>query len=135
MFHEGWEKQVWAYTTSAELTTALDGCGELLRRILPVAEEQCQNLVLPSPITLPKGMIERGALSARQAYDLVLPMAREWDGDVELESVGSTHLIGIGDQLTSVWSSIKEDGRLRLQGSWSVKFVSKRLDRYCTYVV
>ena len=135
MFHEGWEKQVWAYTTSAELATALDGCGALLGRILPAVEEQCRRLLLPVPATLPQGIDERGPLSAREAYAQVLPLARAWATDAALESVGSSNLLTIRDGTGWASSSISEDGRLRRQGSWGFKFLSKLLDRYCYYVV
>src|ERR1019366_8164073 len=77
-----------------------------------------------------------GALSARQAYDLVLPMARGWASDVELQSVGAGQQISIPDVIGAVGSSsITEEGRLRPQSNWRVRFVSKRLDRYCWFVV
>jgi hypothetical protein len=135
LFHQGWEQQVWAYTTGTELVTALEGCGELLGRMLPALEEQCHRLLLPPPTTLPSGITERGPLSAREAYETVLPMACEWAGDAKLESIGSSSLMTISGQLGSVCSSITEGGRLRAQGKWGFKFVSMRLDRYCHYVV
>jgi hypothetical protein len=135
MFHEGWEKQVWAYTTDNELTTALDGCGALLARILPAVEEHCRRLLLPVPSTLPEGIAELGALSAREALAVVLPMAHARAADIELESVNSSSLIAFRGGTGSANSSISPDGRLRRQGSWGFKFLSKLLDRYCYYVV
>jgi hypothetical protein len=135
LFHEGWERQVWAYSTSDELSSALEGCGELLRRILPAAEEQCRQLLLPPPAALPAGIATRGALSAREAYDLILPMAREWAADAQLESLGSTNVVHISGPVGSLRSSISEEGRLRPHGSWALKFVSKRLDRCCAYFI
>jgi len=62
-------------------------------------------------------------------------MARAWAADAELESVGSSNLMTIRDGTGLASSSISEDGRLRRQGSWGLKFLSKLLDRYCYYVV
>jgi hypothetical protein len=121
MFHESWEQKVWAYTTSNELETALRGCGDLLRRVLPVLEKHCCDLLQPQPVTLPPDIEQLGALSAREAYNIVQPMARKWAEDAEMESIGA--------------APITEGGRLRPEADWKVKFVSKRLDRYCWYVV
>ncbi len=121
MFHESWEQKVWAYTTSTELLTALRGCRDLLNRILQVLEEQCCELLLPPPLTLPSGIVELGALTAREAYNIVLPMARNWAEDAEMESIGA--------------APITEGGRLLQEADWRLKFVSKGLDRYCWYVV
>jgi hypothetical protein len=56
MFHQGWEPQVWAYTTSQELDTALEGCGRILDRILPGLEEHAKRLLTPVPTELPPGV-------------------------------------------------------------------------------
>lgn len=121
MFHESWEQKVWAYTTSAELATALQGCLDLFSRILPVLEEHCCDLLQPQPVTLPSGIEQLGALTAREAYKIVLPMAHKWAEDAEMESINA--------------GPITEGGRLRREADWRVKFVSEGLDRYCWYIV
>ena len=121
IFHESWEQKVWTYTTSTELATALQGCRDLLSRVLPVLEKYCCDLLQPQPIRLPPGIQELGALTAREAYDLVLPMAREWAADAEMESINAV--------------PVTEVGRLRPEADWRLKFVSKGLDRYCWYIV
>jgi hypothetical protein len=129
IFHESWERKVWAYTTSTELLTALQGCRDLLSRILPVLEQQCCELLLPPPVTLPTGIVELGPISAREAYNTVLPIARRWARDAEMESIGTGCIISMPTL------PITEGGRLRRAGDWKVKFISKSLDRYCWYVV
>lgn len=121
MFHESWEQKVWAYTTSAELEMALRGCRNLLRIVLPALEKHCRDLLQPQPVALPAGIVQLGALTAREAHNIVLPMAHKWAEDAEMESIDAR--------------PITKDGRLRLEADWRVKFVSKRLDRYCWFVV
>lgn len=121
IFHESWEQKVWAYTTSTELETALQGCRSLLCRILPVLEKHCCDLLQPRPVSLPPGIEQLGSLTAREAYNIVLPMAREWAEDAEMESINA--------------APTTEDGRLRQEADWRLKFVSKALDRYCWYIV
>lgn len=132
MFHQGWEKQVWTYTTSQELATALGGCGTLLARVLPALEEQCRDLLLPPPIKLPEGIEQRGALSAREAYEQILPIARAWATDSQVESIGSTNRLSHREGLAS---SITREGRLLPHGSWSFKVISKSRDMFCHYTV
>jgi hypothetical protein len=128
MFHQGLDKQVWTYTTSAELATVLDGCRKLLNRVLPALETQCRELLLPPPAALPAGIERRGSLSAREAYGAVLPIAVKWASDAQLESVGSTNILM---RREGVISSITREGRLEPHGSWSFKFISRSLDHYC----
>jgi hypothetical protein len=135
MFHQEWEQQVWAYTTSDELATALEGCAALLRRILPALEEQSRQLLIPPPATLPPGVEPRGALSARQAFAEVLPLAREWAADAELQGVYTTNMIFIRDRHRKARPACGDDGRLLPEGSWGFKFVSRRLDQHCEYRV
>lgn len=132
MFHESWETQVWAYTTSAELEQALKGCAGLLHRIVPAMEEQCQKLLLPIPTAVPAGIVQLGALSAREAYRIALPMAQEWAADATLEDLV---LRTVGEPVVGRGWALTSEGRLAAGGSWGFKFVSKRLDRYCWYTV
>jgi hypothetical protein len=131
LFHKGWDTQAWAYADSAELVKALTGCGTLLGRVLPLLEEQCRDLLLPLPSELPAGIERRGPLSAREAFALVLPAARQWAPDVQLEAVGSTNIL----RQHGFTSSITPEGRLHPDGSWSFKFLSRQLDEYCHYTV
>jgi len=131
MLHAGWEQRAWAYTTRTELETALQGAGEFLRRVLPVTERQCRDLLSPTPATLPAGTPEHGALSARQAYELVRPRAYEWAADAQLQGVNAMS-INEGDQSVA---PVTEEGRLRKGGKWAMRFLSKRLDRSVIYDV
>jgi hypothetical protein len=131
LFHKGWDVQVWSYADSAELAKALAGCGTLLARVLPALEEQCRALLLPLPSELPEGIEQRGPLSARDAFGLVMPVARQWAPDAQLEGVGSTNIL----RQQGVTSSITPEGRLQPEGSWSFKFLSRQLDEYCHFTV
>ncbi|HEX7961946.1 MAG TPA: hypothetical protein VF493_18645, partial [Terriglobales bacterium] len=132
LFHQDWEKRVWAYATSDELNTALSGCRSLLGRVLPALEEQCKQLLLPVPDKLPIGIEQRGALSAREAFEIVLPMAREWAGDSRLEHLALVNMLPYREGITS---AITREGRLHPHGAWSFKFLSKKRDLYCMYTI
>jgi len=135
LFHQGWETQVWAYTTKAELETVLDSCAGVLKRVLPALEQHCRELLLPIPAELPKRIEQRGPLSAREAYRIVLPLARTWAADAELESLATVNLMNADYPIGSIESSIDDSGRLRSPGTWGFKFLSRKLDRYCYYTV
>lgn len=132
MFHQAWEEHVWAYTTAEELAVALESCRAIMQRVLPALESHSRDLLMPPPADLIAEIAHQGALSAREAYELVLPMARNWSQDVQVESIGiSTRLQWRDDAPLS----ISQNGRLGLGGSWTFKFISKSLDQYCWYTV
>ncbi len=134
MFHQELNRPMWTYSTSSELATVLAGCGRLLSRILPALEQQCSQLLLPIPAALPPGIPQLGALSAHDAYDVVLPLAREWADDALLQSMYASPSLGIR-QFSPGFVSITEDGRLRPSGSWGTTFVSQKLQQRCCFVV
>jgi len=89
MFHESWEQKVWAYTTSTELLTALEGCRNLLNRVLPALEEQCCELLFHHHSRFRPASWNLAPLTAREASNIVLPMARSWAKDAEMESINA----------------------------------------------
>lgn len=132
MFHQAWEEHVWAYTTVEELAVALESCRAIVQRVLPALESHSRDLFLPMPADLNGGIPQQGALSAREAYEVVLPMARNWSQDAQIEAIGITSRLQWRDDAPL---SVSESGRLGLGGSWTFKFLSKRLDQYCSYSV
>ena len=102
-----------------------------MNRVLPVLETQCREL-LPPPAALPADIERRGSLSAREAYAAILPTVGQWASDAQLEAVGSTNMLLRREGFSS---SFTREGRLEPHGSWSFKFISKSLDRYCHYTV
>ncbi len=135
LFHRGFEKRVWSYTTRAELVEALEGCAVLLERVLPVVEEQCRRLLAPLPKALPSGTAVQGALSAREAHAIARGLADEWARDAELQGIGSSYLHSVYTARGVPIASLAHDGRLHATGAWYVTFLSKQLDTLCQYVV
>ncbi len=135
LFHRGFEKRVWSYTTRAELVEALEGYAVLLERVLPVVEEQCRRLLVPLPKALPAGIAVQGALSAREGFAIARGLAEEWARDAELQGIGSSYLHSIDTARGVPIASLAHDGSLHATGAWKVTFLSKQLDTLCQYVV
>jgi hypothetical protein len=132
LFHEAWARKVWAYTTSDELDTALAACITLLQRLLPALEQQSLRLLHPLPEVLPSEIPQNGPLSAREAYEKILPLVRAWAPDAALEVISSDSIFN----LPALHSSpITTDGRITPHGQWRFKFASKQLDQLCVYSI
>lgn len=132
MFHEGWEQQVWAYTTSEELEKALGGCEQLLRRVLPALEEQARNLLVPVPAEVPAGTPQLGPMTAREAYAHARSLAQGWAPDAQCESIAAGANLAVRDQRGC---GLDAGGRLQLHGRWLVKFVSRKREKFCLYAM
>lgn len=125
LFHRNWDQPAWTYSSSEELSQVLQGCMSLLSRCLPPLEQNLAALLSPLAAELPKSILSHGALTAKEAYALALPLAQSWAEDVALESISSG-----ANTFHSYWSeqgpAIADDGRLQRHGDWSVRFLSRR---------
>lgn len=130
LFHEGWETQVWSYSTSDELEVALASCRDVLRRVLPALEGQSLALLAPPPSRPPAGFEVRPPLSAREAYEQILPFVRKWAADAVLQTLAPDALPHLAMRLGGTEPPLDQNGRLRPNGAWALKFLSKTLDRY-----
>lgn len=122
VFHRNWDQPAWAYATSEELQQALQGCAGLLSRVLPLLERRLLEMLSPVPKALPSSIPSLGRLTAREAYDRALPLARSWANDVEPVSVSSAADLVLREMLGA---GIEREGRVQAHGHWSVRLVSR----------
>jgi hypothetical protein len=124
LFHKGWMPPKWAYSTSEELAEVLGGCRDVLRMALPALETRLKELLSPIPGALPPDMQMRGRLTAREACEQALFIAKKWAPDARFAGL---HSGGLHVLTYEVAPGVDLDGRLQPQGSWLVRFESKRL--------
>jgi hypothetical protein len=125
LFHKGAMPPEWAYSTSEELAQALGGCRDVLRMALPALEARLVELLSPPPVALPQDIQTRGRLSAREAHEQALWIAKAWAPDARFRGVCSGGLHLAGHELAR---GMDLDGRLQSNGRWSVQFESKGLN-------
>jgi len=125
LFHQGGLGPVWAYAVSQDLTQALADCGNVLRVALPALEARLAELLSPVPEELPADMRIRGRLSAREAYEETVWIAKAWSADARFIGVHSGGLHLVGHELSR---GVDLDGRLQSHGRWLVRFESKGLN-------
>jgi hypothetical protein len=124
LFHKGWLPPEWPYSTREELERALGGCRDVLRMVLAALEARLTELLSPLPTALPADAETRGALSAREAYEQALWVAKAWAEDARFAGASSG---GLHFTQHAVTQGIEMDGRLRPRGCWGVRFESARL--------
>jgi hypothetical protein len=125
LFHKGWMPPEWAYSTSEELAEVLGGCRDVLRMALPALETRLKELLSPIPGALPPDMQMRGRLTAREAYEQALWIAKAWAPDARFAGLHSGGLHAVTYDLAR---GVDLDGRLQSHGSWRVRFESTRLN-------
>ena len=132
LFHQGWETQVWTYTTSKELDVALESCAGLLNRILPICERNVVDMLYPLPVRLPQEIRQLGALTAREAHNIAATMSQDWVNDATLQSLECVPILAVRDELGP---GIDFNGRLLPHGRWLVKMQSQEKSQLCLYSV
>lgn len=125
VFHRGGVAPEWAYSTSAELAQVLSGCRDVLRMALPALETRLRELLSPTPEALPQDIQTRGRLSAREAYEQALWIAKKWAPDARFAGVHSGGLHAVTYELAR---GVDMEGRLQSHGRWRVRFESTRLN-------
>lgn len=121
LFRKTWDGPCWVYTSGDELQEVFAACKFLLARTLPILEKALIELFSSPSSSLPSELRTRGALSARQAYDIALPLAQSWAGSehFELISIAAAPDLSVRDFLGP---GIDHDGRLEKHGSWGIHF-------------
>jgi hypothetical protein len=115
----------WTYFTEEDLRKALSGAAILIKQVLGIFEPASRAMqhAHERPIESFAGPRE---LTARQAYDLVLPTIKEWAQDAGLISLAAgtvgRHAMNSFRVQYPVWSSA---GRLAESGVWILTFHSR----------
>jgi hypothetical protein len=115
----------WAYATEADLVEALAACADVTRGVLGIFEPA----VLPMQNAYKRKLEEFSGpreVSARQALDLALPLARAWASDAALIGVNSANLSAAYlPSLGLSMPSLSREGCLTADGLWRIRFHSR----------
>jgi hypothetical protein len=113
----------WSYFTKEDLLQALDGAQATVRGVLTLMEQEGPRL---------GGALERRLdefagpreITAREAYDLALPLAQEWASDAALNSIQLFPIMTNTEFVTAGLPSHSGQGRLGPAGQWRMIFHS-----------
>lgn len=131
LFGAEFAQPAWAYSTEEDLKTALTSCGDLLAFLLPTLERSFLPLLVPLPSAIPDVVSQRGPLSAREAFDLALPLVHEWDPGAELESIScDTWPLWLREM-----AEMLEHGRLARHARWTFVFQSRARSECCRVTI
>lgn len=121
------EERSWIYTTRAEADASVRIATDAIKHLLPIFESALLSQFNPWPTEYPKLVKHNGSITAKQAFDLALPLVRDLLSDA--------HLIGISSAMRSLkvrdadGPELSMNGRLRENGMWSLHFYSKIQDK------
>jgi len=132
LFHRGWDRLAWAYSTSSDLDRVIEGCADLLRWTIPVLTKNVTELLGGSPVRLPEGLPESGPLSAKDALKVASAEAARWADDWKVQHVyAHTPLSWMAEKPTERVAM----GRLLRHSHWGVKLSSERRREFCLFSV
>jgi hypothetical protein len=116
----------WTYYTEADLLEALKGSSLLVQKVLAIFEPAAVEMQHAYKRRLEEFQGPR-TVSAREAYDLVLPSAKAWAEDAALTGVNSMSISGpyLSGFHVSL-AALNEQGRLASDGGWRLRFYSRR---------
>jgi hypothetical protein len=115
----------WTFVTEADLLEALAACADVTRRVLAIFEPAALGMQNVHLRTLDEFSGPR-EVSARQAFDLALPLARAWAQDaahihVNLANLSAPCLPGMSFSLPALTPA----GSLAADGLWRIRFHSR----------
>ncbi len=120
------QERSWVYGNQKEAEACIDIALELLRGMLPPLEAVLSRYFNPWPETIPKSVEQQGKLTAREAFQKALPVAREEFPDAQLIRIFSSALSLQVRDLEG--PELSYDGRLRENGIWMFHFYSPSRD-------
>jgi hypothetical protein len=115
----------WTYYTEADLHEALRSAAALVKQVLPIFESEA--IAMQRAYQRSIGEFEGPReFSAKEAYELALPIAKAWAEDAGLMRIVSNT---ISAQHTGLFPlalpSMYSDGRLAVNGGWCLQFHSR----------
>lgn len=113
----------WTYHTEADLREALDGAAILLKKVLPLFESDAARMQ-DAHKRKPDEFAGPREISAKQAYDIAAPVAREWSSDAKLTRVNSGPAV-VAQYLPLNLPVLNEKSCLATNGAWSLRFYSR----------
>jgi hypothetical protein len=115
----------WTYHTEADLREALHGAAALLKQVLAIFEPEAAKMQ-----RAPERSIEEfegpREVSAKEAYELVLPLAKAWAQDAGVMRIVSNMISGPYSAFSAVHlPALNVEGRLAMNGGWWLQFHSR----------
>jgi hypothetical protein len=115
----------WTYHTEADLREALHGAAALLKQVLAIFEPEAAKMQRAHERSIDEFEGPR-EISAREAYELVLPLAKAWAEDAGMIRIVS-NMISVpyfpfpAERLPA----LNVEGRLAMNGGWWLQFHSR----------
>jgi hypothetical protein len=115
----------WTYETPSDLDEALASAAKLLKQVLAVFEPEMTRLQSASQRKLEEFEGPR-KVSAKEAYQLALDVARAWAGDASLIRIAGNSVAALNFPMTPLTQpAVDENGRLNMSGGWWIQFHSR----------
>jgi hypothetical protein len=113
----------WTYYTEADLREALRGAAVLVKQVLAIFEPEAAKMRRGHSIEEFAGPRE---LSAKEAYELALPLAKAWAEDAGVMRIISNMISGAYLAFSPVrLPATNAEGRLAMNGGWWLQFHSR----------
>jgi hypothetical protein len=115
----------WTYYTEADLHEALRGAAALVKQVLSIFEPEAAKMqrVHERSIEEFEGPRE---ISAKEAYELALPLAKAWAEDAGVMRIVSNMISGAYLAFSPVrLPAMNAEGRLAMNGGWWLQFHSR----------
>jgi hypothetical protein len=125
-FERSTEQRIWIYASAAEAEEVVREAVNLLKEFLPRFESAARKYFATWPKELPDAIEHHGNLTARQAFDKALSLARSQFSDAVLTRL-TNHPISLRTRDIE-GSELGIDGRLTPNGQWWFHFHSPMLD-------
>jgi hypothetical protein len=115
----------WTYYTEADLREALRGAETLVKQVLAIFEAEAVKMPHAHERSLEEFAGPR-EISAKEAYELVLPLAKTWAEDSGLMRIVSNMISGPNAASFAVsLPALNGEGRLEINGAWWLQFHSR----------
>jgi len=115
----------WTYFTEADLHEALRGAATLLKQVLAIFEPEAAKMQHAHQRSIEEFEGPR-EVSAKEAYELVLPLAKAWAGDAGVMRIVSNMISGPYFPFSAVHlPALNVQGRLAMNGGWWLQFHSR----------
>jgi hypothetical protein len=115
----------WTYYTEADLHEALRGAATLVKQVLSIFEPEATKMQRADERSIDEFEGPR-ELSAKEAYELALPLAKAWSEDAGVMRIVSNMISGAYLAFSPVrLPATNAEGRLAMNGGWWLQFHSR----------
>jgi hypothetical protein len=115
----------WTYYTEADLREALRGAAALVKQVLSIFEPEAAKMQRAHERSIEEFEGPR-EVSAKEAYELALPLAKAWSEDAGVMRIVSNMISGAYLAFSPVrLPATNAEGRLAMNGGWWLQFHSR----------